>query len=190
VDRKSIIYNQEVKRIPYEKLIDNLIATCDEFSLVTYYGTFKLDKDTSETVLKNAYNQLSDNDKQRIEFGHRELLECDTERDLLEELKLPDNEALLKNHVRHELSYCWHCTTSDSLMIVHYFACNNETSEWLKKRKNIYDFSLLDDLAFFKDGICVLSVCRHEEMSCIKYFDGLKFTSAFNTIRMKSGRRG
>lgn len=103
-----------------------------------------------------------------LEFIHRSFLESDKRRDIVSELRTSENKALLMNLIDSKLSHSWHCTTSSQLMIIHTFRCNDDTSEWLGRNEDIYHIKGFEDLAFFKDGECVMSVCAHERMASLK----------------------
>lgn len=78
------------------------------------------------------------------------------------------NRPLLNDLVRTDLVYEWHCTATNRLHIIHFFECNEETLNWLKQKRNIFDFDYssydLDDLAFFKREECVFSTCTRERI--------------------------
>jgi len=234
--------------IPYDELIDELIETCDSFSLVTSYVPFVnslakykeygITVEESEEVLERLYASSVNDSKiswdrtpkemkerlstfenildeavayrekisasstteddfmdqfnhsgpdfeslpyivQRIysiqrfygemEFRHKELVKGWKRRDVMEELNVSNNELLLKNHIKYELSHFWPLTVTSELMVIHYFKCNEETKKWLKQRRNIFDFGIFEDLDFFRDGKCVMGVCTHEEWSFIEF---------------------
>ena len=162
-------------RLPdFEKILDDAVAyrkkisasseTEDEFSE-------KFDLNHSRYSESSSFVRCMYSDQYsygRTEFIHKEMIKNENERDVLEELKRFNNELLLKNHIRYELSHSWPFTITSELMIIHYFKCNEETKKWLKRRKDIFDFDVLEDLDFFRDGRCVMGVCTHEEWSFLE----------------------
>jgi len=104
-----------------------------------------------------------------LEIQHMELRGLEKVRDILAELRVPDNKILFDNHVRSKMTHNWPLTRSSQLKIEHHFKCNPETAEWLKRKTGVFDFysNILDDLCFIKDGEEVLCVCVHEGMASL-----------------------
>jgi len=76
--------------------------------------------------------------------------------------ELEDEEVLKQNLEDIKASFSWHCTTSSELSKTFYFTLNDETKKWLLRHKTDYDFTVLQDLAFYNDGDILFSSCTHE----------------------------
>jgi len=105
----------------------------------------------------------------QLEIQHTELRGLGKVRDILAELRVPENKMLLDNHIRSKMTHSWPLTRSSQLKIEHHFKCNPETAEWLKRKTGIFEFynNVLDDLCFIKDGKGILCVCVHEGMASL-----------------------
>lgn len=69
---------------------------------------------------------------------------------------------LKQDLINTEVTFCWHCTTSSQLSKVFYFRITNNSIAWLKKLKNDYDMTELEDLAFYNGDKLLFSSCTHE----------------------------
>ena len=141
----------------------------EEFS-VEYQGDM-------QDIVSDAWRIYSNQDFFfMLEVRHGIYRKWKEERDIIAELRLPENRPLMDNHIESILTHRWHSTTSSELMIEHHFECNSEILEWLKGRNGIFDFGadLLDDPCFMKNGEVVLSVCVHEGLAWLNktVFDG------------------
>lgn len=74
----------------------------------------------------------------------------------LAELDLPHNHL-----IREELTNCWPSTSTTALHRVFYFSMNDESKQWLLSYKLLSKLPL-EDIAFYKNGKVVFSVCTHE----------------------------
>jgi hypothetical protein len=71
--------------------------------------------------------------------------------------------SLLKNnYLYHEIGFIWHCTQSSELAITYFFEINDSTRAFLNRKKHIFDFDILEDLAFYEDEKLCVSTCTHE----------------------------
>lgn len=84
------------------------------------------------------------------------------ERSLDCELDDPEYAELKNSVIRIDVGFIWHCTVSGLLSKTYFFKLDESTVKWLKKFKNDYEFSGLEDLAFYKDGEVIFSSCTHE----------------------------
>jgi hypothetical protein len=98
-----------------------------------------------------------------LKLEHAKIKKQTKKRDFLLELKNPENELLLRNHIRYRLSHAWYGTPGSScLMIIHYFKCNGETKQWLKSKRGYSELCPFEDLAFYKGDECVMGMVTHE----------------------------
>lgn len=84
------------------------------------------------------------------------------ERPLDAELNSEYYSPLKQDLINTEVAFCWHCTTSSQLSKVFYFRITDNSVAWLKKLKNDYDMTELEDLAFYNSDKLLFSSCTHE----------------------------
>ena len=90
--------------------------------------------------------------------------------------------TIVSEIIDSEQTISTHCTTYGVGVVVFYFRISKAIKKFLTNKKSFWDFvwqgeSILDDIAFYQDGICWLSTCTHENIFLIdskyleKYFD-------------------
>jgi hypothetical protein len=78
--------------------------------------------------------------------------------------------ALVSEIIDTEETNQTHCTTLRGRTVpVFYFRIGKATKEFLQNKRSFWDFNCycddwLDDLAFYRDGVCWLSTCTHEDL--------------------------
>jgi hypothetical protein len=87
----------------------------------------------------------------------------DIKKDIMAIFNDPKYSFLKKSYLSHEIGFIWHCTQSSELAITYYFEINESTLRYLNQLKSIYDFRILEDLAFYEDKNLLVSTCTHEQ---------------------------
>ncbi|MDE5729125.1 MAG: hypothetical protein K2I20_03010 [Clostridia bacterium] len=84
-------------------------------------------------------------------------------RDLCAELKADGADGVLIQNLNDiKVSYLNHCTVGGCLSKTFYFTLNDDTKKWLLRHKDDYDFTTLQDLAFYNGDDILFSSCTHE----------------------------
>ena len=80
----------------------------------------------------------------------------------LEVFENSKHERLRHSLIHYELAFSWHCTKTYSPSIVYHFRLDANAIVWLSKRRDIYDFDVLDDFALYQGDTLLFSSCTHE----------------------------